>query len=342
MKDLLEVENKLAGIILSAEQKRKNVGDWIKQAKTFIQPVYLNPLDNCIVGVDGGMVKKSFHGVDLILLRAIAVAFYYKNNKLSSTDYYPSSLPPPEPRVVIDPFSDIEFEVNSNIERQIKEVEIACEALKKFSPDTLLLHGSIIPHYTFVPEKTSILFANYKRMIEAYQNLFDAVKSTKTILAGVVEDSRGTRFCELIYDSIPQDLKLILNRSKDSNILAYALSRGERTVSFKYSSDAKKHPILRNFSDAERIQTFYIKLGEMDRPIRVDFLADKPNADSIIASSLLSCTYNTTYTIPPVLVEADQRAKIEEKTLDDFYRRIAAKVGYTWGMLNLRRDNRPF
>ncbi|MEM5855697.1 MAG: hypothetical protein QW472_05285, partial [Candidatus Aenigmatarchaeota archaeon] len=60
--------------------------------------------------------------------------------------YYPEPLPSPIPNVIFDPFSELEFELNSNMQRQMIEVEIATEAIKKFKPDLLLLDGSIVPH----------------------------------------------------------------------------------------------------------------------------------------------------------------------------------------------------
>jgi hypothetical protein len=342
VKELVEMEENLVKIIVSMEKDRQKVGEWLRQKPDLIFRTEQKILDSCIVGVDGGIVKKSFHGIDLMLVRAVAVAFYYKGNKLSSTDYYPSSMPTPEPKVVVDPFSDLEFEVNSNIERQIKEVEVAREALEKFKPDILFLHGSIIPHYTFVPDKSSLLHVSYRRMIEAYQSLFDAVKKSETVLAGVIEDSRGTRFCEIIGSEALPEHKLVLTRSKDSNVLAYALQAGERTVTFPYSSDVRTHPILREFKDADKVQTFYIKIGEFDRPVRIDFLADKSDVDRKVSSVLSACAGHANYSIPSVLVEADQRSKLSENDLEIFYYDILVKAGNLSSLLELRREGRPF
>jgi len=342
VEDLPAMIENLAKVIVSVEKERKEVGEKIREKEGLILQAEKKELDGLVLGVDGGMVKKSFHGIDLILLKAVAVAFYYKESKLSSVDYYPDSIPTPELKVVVDPFSDLEFEVNSNIERQIKEVETAKEALEKFEPDILFLHGSIIPHYTFVPDKSTLLYMSYKRMIEAYQKLFESVKKAKTILAGVIEDSRGARFCEFVSQLLPEH-KLVLSRSKDSNILSYSLKVGERTISFPYSSDVKTHPILREFKDdAEKVKTFYIRLGEFDQPVRIDFLADKEDADKQISSTLLACVGNANYSIPPVLIEADQRAKVSEKDLDIFYYDILVKTGSLPSMLELRRERRPF
>lgn len=366
MKEFIELTDTLARFIGEMEIQRKKTGEYLRQLNSFanltkdeevfekkiilpVQPIQLENMK--IAGVDGGLVKKSFHGIDLMLLRAVGVIFSYDGNKLSEVKYHPDAIPTPEPKTIIDPFSDLEFEINSNIERQITEVTTAKETVEKHEPDVLFLNGSVIPHYTFVPDKSSLLYANYSRMIEAYTKLFNVVKERKTILAGVIEDSRGIRFCEVmnhillshINPNIPPEMRLILNRSKDSNLLTYALQKGERSFVFPYSSDAAKHPILKEFI-GYLIFSFYVKTAEFDRPIRVDFLADKGtvNIANRISSILLALCGHSGYGMPSVLIEADQRAKLSEKDLEMFYFDIINKSGNLPGLLEQRRYLRPF
>src|SRR3989344_4273498 len=334
MKDFIEITENLAKIIGEMENQRKNVGNFLRESgslteleltddilenKLIIQVPESNQENLKVAGVDGGLLKKSFHGIDLMLLKAVGVIFSYNWDKLVNTEYYPSSIPASEPRTIMDPFSDLEFEINSNIERQIKEVITAAETIEKFEPDVLFMHGSVIPHYTFVPEKGSLLGENYRRMILAYVDLFEAVRLRKTALAGVIEDSRGTRFCEVLNSillthfsaSMPPELKIVLTRTKDSNLLSYTLKKGERSLVFPYSSKSSQHPILREFEVKDKIFTFYLKTVEFDRPLRVDFLGDKGAVDKVdlISSVLLKMAGHSNYGIPSVLIEADQRAK---------------------------------
>lgn len=366
MKEFAELIDIIAKTIGEMENHRKNVGDFLRESNSFtnltktdeileekiIFPINPSNLHNLTVGgVDGGMVKKSFHGIDLMLLRAVAVIFFYNDNKLSTVEYYPDAIPTPEPKTVLDPFSDIEFEVNSNIERLIKETTVAREAIEKFEPDFMLLNGSIVPHYIYVPEKSSILYENYRRMIESYNKLFDTVKQSKTILAGVIEDSRGVRFCELlssifltyVHPNVPTELKIVLSRTKDSNLLTYVLKKGERSFVFPYSSDADKQPILKELNERKKIFSFYLKTAEFDRPVRVDFLADKPieTADKI-ASLLLACCGHESYGIPSIIIEADRRARLSEKDLEMFYLDILSRTGNIASLFEQRRNQRPF
>jgi len=362
MKELIELTDGFAKRIVEIEEQRKRIGDILRQMnesklsideqileEKIILPVEKTSLEDMIIaGVDGGLVKHSLHGIDIMLLKAVGVLFSYKNNKLDNVDYYPEALTSPEPRVVFDPFSDLEFEMNSNMERQSVEVRIAREVIEKFKPDILFLDGSIVPHYTERPSKNSLLFPIYQRMIESYIKLFEAVKKNNVLFAGVIEDSRGTRFCELLnekfFSKIPTDAKFLLNKTKDTNLLTYALKLQERSFVFNYSSDPTKHPVLKEFgSDAKQIFTFYLKTAEFDRPIRIDFLGNKGiDAASKLSSVLLSLSGHSSYGMPSVLIEADQRAKLGEEDVELFYFDLINKAGNLPGLMNLRRNQRPF
>lgn len=362
MKELIELTDEFAKRIVEIEKKRKKIADIMRQInenrlvvdeeileEKIIFPVEKANLRNIkIAGVDGGLVKHSLHGIDILLLRAIGVLFFYKDNKLEKVDYHPNTLPGLEPRIFFDPLSDIEFEMNSNMERQMIEITIAKESIEKFKPDVLLLDGSIVPHYTDRPGKNSILFPIFQRMVECYIKLFEAAKENNTILAGVIEDSRGTRFCEILnekfFSKIPTDAKFLLNKTKDTNLLTYALNLQERTFVFKYSLEPHKHPILREFGPVgEQIFTFYLKTAEFDRPIRVDFLGNRGiGIVNKLSSILLVTSGHASYGIPSVLIEADQRAKLGEKDLELFYIGLINKAGHLPGLMNLRRKRRPF
>jgi hypothetical protein len=303
-----------------------------------------------IAGIDGGLAKESFHGIDLILLKAIAVIFDFKEGKLKEVIYYPEPLPSPVPNIVFDPFSELEFELNSNMQRQMIEVETAIETIKKFKPDLLLLDGSVVPHYVQRPESSSLLFQIYQQMIEAYKKLFLAAEENQTILAGVIEDSRGTRFCEILNQSLAnlpeiREAKVLLEKTKDTNLLTYALNYGERTFAFPYSSEPEKHPVLKEFGETgKKIYSFYLKAAEFDRPIRVDFLASSEAKEiaSKISSLLLAICNSSTYAFPSVLIEADLRARLSEREIEEFGLDLKSRLGNLASMLDLRRKGRPF
>ena len=365
MKELIELTETFAQRIVEIEGQRKKTGELLRELnekmkvstdsevleEKIIFPVSKGNIEDLkVAGVDGGLVKHSLHGIDIMLLRAIGVLFHYKGNRLSAAEYHPSTIPTPIPYIVFDPFSDIEIEMNSNMERQIIEVNTAKETIEKFKPDIVFLNGSVVPHYVEKPVEHSLLYPPYRKMIEAYLKLFEAARKNKTILAGVIEDSRGTRFCEIANEKIlqesDQELKLLLERTKDTNLLTYALSLNERSFVFKYSADPEGHPMLREFGPelANLVFSFYLKTAEFDRPIRVDFLANENILEiaNKISSVLVATAGHSSYGMPPVLIEADQRAKLSEKDLDTFYLDLINKAGNLPGLFNLRRDQRPF
>ena len=48
-----------------------------------------------VLGIDGGIVKHSYHGLDLMLTRSVGVNFIYSDGKMEKVDYYPNSNPTP-------------------------------------------------------------------------------------------------------------------------------------------------------------------------------------------------------------------------------------------------------
>jgi len=366
VKELIELTEEFAKRIVEIENQRKNIGEILRELNEKIKintdaevleekiiiPVKKEDIPEIkVAGVDGGLVKHSLHGIDIMLIRAIGVLFHYKNDKLAAAEYHPSTIPTPIPYIIFDPFSDIEVEMNSNMERQIAEVNTAREAIEKFKPDIIFLNGSVVPHYVEKPAEHSLLYPPYRRMVEAYLKLFESARKNKTILAGVIEDSRGTRFCEIanqkiLSESNKPELKILLDRTKDTNLLTYALNLSERSFVFKYSANPEDHPMLREFGQelANLVFSFYLKTAEFDRPIRIDFLSTEKTVDiaNKISSLLIATASHSSYGMPPVLIEADQRAKLSEKDLETFYLDLVNKAGNLPVLFNLRRDQRPF
>jgi hypothetical protein len=337
MKDFIEATELIAKIVIETEKKRKDIAEIMRKNQSIFSQVLENNLENpTVAGIDGGIIKKSLHGIDLLLIRTAGVIFHFENGKLKKTEYYPQPIPSPIPEASFDPFSEMEFEINANMKRQIAEVTTAKEVVEKFSPDILLMHGSIVPHYT---SKADFLLQTYEKMIEAYKKLFSL--SEKTLIAGVVEDSRGKRFCDLVSEKLQlnSEQQILLQKTRDTNILTYAMKLRERTFAFPYAE--KNHFILKEFPDfSEKISTFYMKPAEFDRPIRIDFLGKDQEAERI-SSFVFSLVKNSTYGLPSILVEADQRAKLSEKDFDIFFSDLVNKVGRFPAVFELRREERP-
>jgi hypothetical protein len=214
-----------------------------------------------------------------------------------------------------------------------------------------LLDGSIIPHYQDRPSRSSPVHKSYGEMVSLYRKLFDSCLENNVILAGVVEDSRGTKFCEMVNSeilskikhlSVPE-LKKILEKTRDTNLLFWILREGERTGVFRYSDKPREHPVMRDFGEyADKIFSFYLKTVRFDRPIRIDFLGDENTANRLGSIILSISSHHLGYGIPSVLIEADQVAKLAEDDIDNLYDQILTQTGSLPSVFRLRRDMRPF
>ena len=305
-----------------------------------------------VLGVDGGIVKHSYHGLDLILMRATGANFIYNQGKLDKVNYYPSSNPLPTPKILTEPFSNLELNSCYNFERQIMEIETTIESIKKLKPDAVFLDGSVIPHYVNKPDNHK-LKEYYEKTIEKYKELFELVKEQKVTLSGAIEDSRGVKFCDILNrrvmpkmgSELSAEIQEILEKTKDSNLLFYILKKGERTCIFNYSLNPEIHPVLKEFKKLEKsFLSFYIKTVEFDRPIRVDFInfGDGIETADRISSILMKTSGHVGYGLPSVLIEADQRAKLSEKDIDMFYSDLISKTGNISSLFKMRREMRPF
>jgi len=313
-----------------------------------------------VCGVDGGFLKKEYHGVGIILRRAVATCFNYKNNKLENVAYFPNKKPIPEPVIVGSEFSDAEFNLLSSLKRVEKELLVAIAAIKKLKPDLVVLDGSIAPYPSNIPEKTSAVYSLYKTTINLYRKLYTECAKNKILLVGAVEDSRGKKYCHLLLKkAIPQFLKSkipakikskiklnkdVLNITTDTLFLYYLLDTGERTAAIPYS-DKDSLPALRDLEGwSKAIYATYIKAVPFDRPLRLDFLATKKVeevADKISSLILQMSKHNRLYAYPSVLIEADARAKLTEIEIAHFKSALSEKLGRNPSLFDLRREMRP-
>jgi len=358
-----EIINKIGYL----ESRRIKIGNFLREINNsfkigpndeileekIINPVVEQTLNNIrVLGVDGGIVKHSYHGLDLMLMRSVGSVFEYEDGKLKNVDYHPNSNPLPDPRIIFDSFSDIELNSCYNFERQIMEINSTIEAIEKFKPDFVLLDGSVIPHYVPRPDNP-ILVEYYQNLIKTYTSLFEVAKQMKTILAGIIEDSRGVKFCDILSrtvlsqenSDISKELKLVLEKIKDSNLLYYALEKGERTCVFNYSKNPKVHPILKEFENMNNcFYSFYIKTVDFDRPLRVDFLCTDDVKETVneLSSMLMQTSGHSGYGFPSILIEADQRARLTERDLEMFYSDLVNKIGNVSTLFKMRREKRPF
>jgi len=297
-----------------------------------------------IAGVDGGIVKRSLHGFDLVMARATGVCFSYSGGKVAKAEYFPMRMPEPE-LFALETLTELDWVHSASIIRQKMEIRNALETADKFRPALLLLDGSLVPHYSDRPAKNSKIRESFDELISLYNGLFSFCSENGIMLAGVVEDSRGTRFCELAGASLANGqnewTKKAIANARDTGLLFWMLEEGERTFAFPYSDidESGEHPLAKEFgSFASKIFTFYLKTAKFDRPVRVDFMGSESDADTFAGKILAISSHHSGYGFPSVLIEADQAAKMEESAIESVCDQIAAASG----VMRLRRDSRPF
>ena len=251
--------------------------------------------------------------------------------------------------------SDIDWAYYSSISRQKLEVETARLCLEELRPSFILMDGSIVPHYSTRPSRSSVAYKVYQEMIEEYKKLFERCEEEDIKIIGVVEDSRGRFFCNFIKDEIlvkikhggvPEMIKLI-EKTRDSNLLHMLMRKGERTRVFDYSKTPEEHPVLRDMGEyGNRLKSYYLKTAKWDRPVRVDFLCEGEDAEEfadITGSTILGISgQHSSYGIPVPLIEADSIAKLSEVEIENFYSFILRYTGQIPSLLRLRRETRPF
>ncbi len=299
-----------------------------------------------ISAIDGGLLAEELHSIDLVLVRAVAAIFEYENSKLKNHYYHPSAFPEYEIHTpsALDTHETIWYR---NIARLEREISIAIESLQKHSPTAIFLDGSIIPQVSDKPSKDSEVYIHYQNLLQLYSKLFSLAEEKNCILAGVIKDSRGKQFLNLLekHLELNAEEKAVLKKSNDSAFLFNLLEEKERTFAFRYAS-ITEHPILRDFREqAERIASFYLKAVKYDRPLRIDFLLPEKGGKRIdeIASLIYALSkHNQQYAYPAILIEADLRAALDPKELEIVYNRIFSSVGMRSSIFKLRRNTRPF
>jgi hypothetical protein len=345
MDRLLAKINEVAGRISSAEAGRRKLAEALrKNHPEFFSAVGRQQLDGLrIAGVDGGIVQRSVHGFDFVLARAAGVCFSYEKGKIAKVEYHPGKMPSPQ-FFALEALADNEWTQSASMIRQKLEIANAIECVSRFKPSLLLLDGSIVPHYTERPTKGSKAKASYDEMLALYKKLFSGCVASDVMLAGVIEDSRGTKFCKMAKERIASpEFARDLECSRDTSLLYWLLQEGERTLAFRYSEKAEEHPAIKELQEAgAEVSSFYLKTAQFDRPVRIDFLGSEALADKIASLVLAISSHHSGYGFPSVLIEADQAAKLSEEDIEGVCDQVIAHTGPLPGMERLRRDSRPF
>jgi len=293
-----------------------------------------------VCAIDGGLLAQEFYGFDLLLGRAVAANFNYLGGKLAGHEYHPSSSPEPTANA-LGGLDLREFAWHQSLFRLENELRVAAEALEKFKPKLLLLDGSVAPQIADKPGGGSELRGLYEDVIAKYRVLYELAERRKCALVGVIKDSRGKRFMEIVGKGHPALERL--SGTTDTSFLQHLLRERERTFMFNYVSTPGHDPVIKDLGDwGGKVIAFYLRQSNHDRPMRVEFIEGTGDPEEIAGTLSWLSRINSRYAYPAVLIEADMRAALDKREMDRAYRSLFLKAGGEQHVLKLRRDERPF
>ncbi|MEK6972761.1 MAG: DNA double-strand break repair nuclease NurA [archaeon] len=312
-------------------------------------PIAEHTLNSRIAAVDSGFVGKNLYSFDLLFIRTAGVLFTYKNNILERAAYYPEMFSFPKPIFINGALQLDESSVSRSLYRLFEEIGLAKEIIEKEKPEYCLIDGSIIPQHADKPRKDSKVTNSYSKVISLFESLYKAAEDNGTILIGCIEDSRGSRFREIIQQNFVSELnKPRLDDCYDSVLLDSLLKEKERTSAFHYTNNIEMHPILSDFNEkySKAVNVCYLKPSKYDRALRIEFLSNERNekltefVDKISPVICQLSSLHREYAFPSPLIEADLRAGLNPDEIEFVFNKIADKLGNNFRLM--RRDSRPF
>ncbi|MFW9886742.1 MAG: DNA double-strand break repair nuclease NurA [Candidatus Thorarchaeota archaeon] len=331
------------------------------QFSKMIEPTDLSGLR--IAGVDGGLIRRRFRSIDLILTRGIAVVFQFGPEEGPTVDFFPSAFPEPTIRPVMLTLTSPELDQLGSLERIAAELGVTLSILDEFYVDLILVDGSLFYNPRDRPSIGSAVYEKFQEVVALYRQLYHKAREKRTILAGIVKDSRSTRIVGILSDILPHvlrnpgifemmqgvDYRWLLKFSRDCDILDTFLEEGERTFAFKYSAELMQNTnaLSDDLSDwASSIWVTYLKTARDDLPIRIEILVDESNGSAQIdkaLSAILPLSWqHPEYGIPTPVLEADARARISNNETQLIVNRLMALSGLTYATLERRRSRNPF
>ncbi len=334
-----------------------------KQFYTKIEPTSLSGLR--IAGVDGGLVRKRFRSMDLVLTRGVAVIFQFGPEDGPVVDFYPDAFPEPKVSPLMLTLSSIELDQLASLERVAAELRVTLSVLDEFHTDLILLDGSLYYHPRDRPQSGSIVYEKFQEVLSLYKQLYHKARKKGTTLVGIVKDSRSTRVASIMGEILPHivrkpavfemmqgvDYRWLLKISRDCDLLDTFLQEGERSFAFRYSSEL----VLNTNSSSDDLSAWassiwvtYLKTARDDLPVRIEFLSAEEDdlvtdkLDKALSAILPLSSQHPEYGIPTPILEADARAKITANETRLIIDRLMALSGLTYLTLEKRRSRNPF
>ncbi len=329
------------------------------QLATKLPPTDLGGIRIC--GIDGGLLKKSLRGIELVITRAIATIFEYNPSGRVSAKYWPQEGALPKVKANLYPISRREAEINASLERVKEELKVAIRVQDRHPSELLLIDGSILPQITDQPSSHSLLADQHKEIRSLYDELYTKTEDTGTLLAGIVKDSRSNRFMNLLGELLPHlipqypqlaalkecDYRTALKSIYDSEFFFRILESGERSCIFRLEEVIPTKLKVQDTSLTKSKKTvvgFFTRTAKYDYPLRVEVLVPKHyNPKEVVTKvSAMIFSDNETFALPSVLIEADSQARLVERDMDFIFTQLAQRIGHPPNFLKQRRERMPF
>ncbi len=355
--------------ILQSERQSLDLHDNLPLAQNYLvdnqlaKPVKATELKGLRVGgVDGGLLKKTLRGIELVITRACATIFEYTPSNRVSAVYFPEKTTSPTVKVELNPISWREAEVSASLERLKAELQLAIRVQDHHPVELLLLDGSLRPHLSDRPPNQSVFSSKYVQITALYEKLFEKAQETGTLLAGVVKDSRSQRFINILGEILPHlierhpelspllqmDYRSILRTSYDTDFFFRILDVGERSPILRLNEliSNQSEESSKSSQMSKNLVCVYLRTAQFDYPLRVEILTgpNDPNriVEKVSAMLLPMSSDNEGFALPPVLIDADSQARLIERDLDFLFSQLANRIGYPESILKLRRERMPF
>ena len=317
-----------------------------------------------IAGIDGGLVRRRFRSMDLLLTRAIAVLFQFGPEEGPNVEFFPDPFPEPQIRPMMLTLAGAELDQLASLERVAAELRVTLSVLDEYHSDLILIDGSLFYHPRDRPQSGSVVFEKFQEVLALYRQLYHKARKKGTTLIGIVKDSRSSRVTNFLGDFLPHiirkpavfelmqgvDYRWLLKMSRDCDILDTYLKEGERSFIFTYSSElqSSSNSVSEDLTEwASSIWVTYLKTARDDLPLRIEILTngtpdDVSKVDKALSAILPLSWQHPEYGIPTPILEADTRAKITSKETQLIIDRLMALSGLTYTSLEKRRSRNPF
>ena len=200
-----------------------------------------------------------------------------------------------------------------------------------------------------------------EEVYKTYSSFIESVKMYKVLVAGIVKDSRKNTFINWLLTALPILIKLtprlrtllqfdyrgIFRKSNDITFINYLLNEMERTMAMNLDTLSLYVKISSVFENKIKLNkhdfcSFYIKTAPYDVPLRVELFSpieSIENAVEKISSVIASlASYSRTFSLPSILVEADNRAKILQRDAELIFKRLVSRAQFIPYIQKKRRN----